>query len=342
MTGMSFSDALQLSDDAVRTAERHGWSEDPALVTSLATGAVTLLWLGRFDEAERWLDRGMHALQPDGEPGTELIVHYARGLLRLAQNRCEDALAALAAAERMQTLLAAEHAFAVAGRARAIQTQVRMGQLDAARAALADVGGEEGDFCGMRMAAAVTHLAANEPDHALDVLAPVIAGLAPAIHRSAAATEAQLLDAVARDQVGDERAANASVERALELAEPEGIILPFVLVNVQDILRRLPRHRTAHATLRRVILDILSGSAPSLSGKPVELLDELSDAELRVVRYLPSNLRAPEIAAELYVSTNTVRTHLRHIYAKLGAHGRAEAVARARELGLLAPSLPRG
>ena len=57
-----------------------------------------------------------------------------------------------------------------------------------------------------------------------------------------------------------------------------------------------------------------------------------------MIRYLPSNLRAPEIAAELFVSTNTIRTHLRHIYAKLDAHGRAEAVARARQLGLLAPS----
>ena len=66
---------------------------------------------------------------------------------------------------------------------------------------------------------------------------------------------------------------------------------------------------------------------------------ELSDAELRVIRFLPSNLKGPEIAAELFVSPNTVRTHLRHIYAKLDAHSRGEAVDRARELGLLAPSL---
>jgi LuxR family transcriptional regulator, maltose regulon positive regulatory protein len=107
---------------------------------------------------------------------------------------------------------------------------------------------------------------------------------------------------------------------------------------VRDLLQRLPRHRTAHPTRRQTILDVLDGGAPRHPGTPSGLLDELSEAELRVVRYLPSNLRAPEIAAELFVSTNTIRTHLRHIYAKLGAHGRAEAVDRARELGLLAPS----
>jgi LuxR family maltose regulon positive regulatory protein len=67
------------------------------------------------------------------------------------------------------------------------------------------------------------------------------------------------------------------------------------------------------------------------------VIEELSEAELRVVRYLPSNLKAPEIAAELFVSANTIRTHLRHIYAKLDVHNRSEAVDCARELRLLGP-----
>jgi LuxR family maltose regulon positive regulatory protein len=66
------------------------------------------------------------------------------------------------------------------------------------------------------------------------------------------------------------------------------------------------------------------------------LLEPLSDAELRVVRYLSSNLTATAIACELCVSPNTVRTHLRHIYAKLDAHSRTEAVTRVRQSGLLA------
>ena len=105
-----------------------------------------------------------------------------------------------------------------------------------------------------------------------------------------------------------------------------------------DLLERLPRHRTAHATLLRTILDVIAGASARPRGRPEGLIEELSEAELRVVRYLPSNLKAPEIATELCVSANTVRTHIRHIYAKLDTHDRNKAVVRARDLGLLARS----
>jgi LuxR family maltose regulon positive regulatory protein len=84
---------------------------------------------------------------------------------------------------------------------------------------------------------------------------------------------------------------------------------------------------------------VLAGSkpAPAPAG-PLPPLEPLSDSEIRVLRYLPTNLSGPEIANELYVSPNTVKTHIRNLYAKLGTHRRAEAVARARTLGLLAPS----
>ncbi|MBV9533839.1 MAG: hypothetical protein JO321_00325 [Solirubrobacterales bacterium] len=337
-TGLSFSEGLRLSEEAVRIADAHGWSDDPALVTGLGTGAMALLWLGRLDEAERWLERAERTLQPEGEPGTELIVHHARGLLHLAQGQLEDSLAAFHAAERMQTLLADRHPFAVRTQMRLVQTHARMGKMAAARAALGKVSEQERRSSEMCLAAAFIHLAEGEPRRALDVLAPVIDATAPTTHRPSAITEAQLLDAVAHERIGRHREAEASLECALELAEPEGIVLPFILVPAQDLLDRLPRHHTAHPTLQQTILDVLAGSAPRPRDGPDGLIEELSEAELRVVRYLPSNLRAPEIAAELFVSTNTIRTHLRHIYAKLDAHGRADAVARARQLGLLAPS----
>jgi LuxR family transcriptional regulator, maltose regulon positive regulatory protein len=107
----------------------------------------------------------------------------------------------------------------------------------------------------------------------------------------------------------------------------------------REPLERQPRHRTAHAALLQDILDVLAGSSlPARAGELQELREDLSEGELRVLRYLPSNLSAPEIAGELYLSLNTVKTHMRHIYAKLGVHRRTEAVERARALGLLGPS----
>jgi ATP/maltotriose-dependent transcriptional regulator MalT len=78
--------------------------------------------------------------------------------------------------------------------------------------------------------------------------------------------------------------------------------------------------------------------SPSRPADFPRLVDPLSQSEIRVLRYLPTNLSAPEIARELSVSVTTVRTHIRHLFVKLGAHGRSEAVAQARALGLLAPS----
>jgi len=66
--------------------------------------------------------------------------------------------------------------------------------------------------------------------------------------------------------------------------------------------------------------------------------DPPSKSEIRVLRYLPTHLSAPEIAGELSVSTSTVKTHMRNLYAKLSVHRRAEAVEHAGALRLLAPS----
>jgi LuxR family maltose regulon positive regulatory protein len=113
----------------------------------------------------------------------------------------------------------------------------------------------------------------------------------------------------------------------------------FLLHPAPGLLERHARQRTAHASLIAEILSLLAGRAPApppAAAPPP--LEPLSETEIRVLRYLPTNLSAPEIANELYVSPNTVKTHIRHLYAKLGTHHRREAVARARTLGLLAPA----
>jgi LuxR family maltose regulon positive regulatory protein len=216
-----------------------------------------------------------------------------------------------------------------------LQTQVQLGEVVAAREALFAMPELERDGRELRTAAAAIELAEGRPQQALDVLAFVIESSAHPVN----AVQALLLAAVAHDQLGDAPAAEDAIERALELAEPDGIILPFTQAPVRRLLEQHPRHRTAHATLLSDIHDVLAGSPPSPRHvEPAQAVNELSKAELRVLRYLPSNLKAPEIAAELHLSLHTVKTHLRHIYAKLDAHNRSRAVDRARELGLLAPS----
>ena len=216
-----------------------------------------------------------------------------------------------------------------------------MGDTEAARLALAALSPEQRNRAVIRIALAALELEEDNPDHAVVALAPVIDGSAPALSERWARVEALLLDATARDRLGDRRAAEESLEAALGLAEPEGLVLPFMLWPTRELLERHPKHRTAHGTLISTILDTLAGHAAPQRGTAAPLRDQLSDAELRVLRYLPSNLTAAEIASELVVSANTVRTHMRHIYAKLDAHTRSEAVARARELGLVAPSAVR-
>jgi LuxR family maltose regulon positive regulatory protein len=82
----------------------------------------------------------------------------------------------------------------------------------------------------------------------------------------------------------------------------------------------------------------VAGGSGGIRVSSPRLTEQLSGSEIRVLRYLPTHLSAPEIAGELSVSTSTVKTHLRNLYAKLGVHSRAEAVESARTLGLLAPS----
>jgi LuxR family maltose regulon positive regulatory protein len=333
--GLPVSVSCELAEQAASIAETHGWDTHHKVATTFAVGGSAFAWLGRFAEAERWLQRAQCALAPGGAPGMELLLNHGRALLLLGQGRFEDALAAMRAAERIQGALLSEHPFTLDLRSRALRTQIQIGETDGVRAALAGLEPQSRERAEMRITAAAMELCDGRPERAIDELAPVIAGSARALHPAWSVIEALLFDALAHEQCGDAGAVGASLERALELAEPEGIVLPFALVEVRELLERHRGRRTAHPALLTTILDMLSGSAPA-SPAPA-LLDPLSEAELRVLRYLPSNLRSTEIAAELFVSSNTVRTHLRHIYAKLDAHSRTEAVARARQLGLLAP-----
>jgi LuxR family transcriptional regulator, maltose regulon positive regulatory protein len=174
----------------------------------------------------------------------------------------------------------------------------------------------------------VLRLAQDDPHAAVAALAPVLDGDPPVLPWIGLA-HAFLLEAIARDALGDRAAAGRALERALDLAEPDGALSLFLLHPAPVLLEHHARHGTAHAALIAEIQTLLAGnrSAPppgSHAGwaRSRGTDEQLTDSETRVLRYLPTHLTAHEIASELCVSVNTVSAHRRHLYAKLGVHSR--------------------
>jgi LuxR family transcriptional regulator, maltose regulon positive regulatory protein len=350
---------------AIELAERHGWGEEPLAGMAYAQIGIVLLYQGRLDEAEPWLERAEQTLRAEVEPAAGMSLRHARAVLELARGRYREALTAFEGAEKLAATLVTQHTSVTSMRSRMLQTLARAGQTGRAEQALAELGEDERASAEMRTAAAALRLAQGDPQAAADALAPVLDGSVSGVRRVRMVT-ALLLEAQARDALGDQATAGRVLERALDITESSGILLPFLLDPAPALLER---HRfriansSAHPALISRILDLPGeyGGAGSLSrggsggmgppgGQsrtglggivPPRVTEQLTDSETRVLRYLPTHLTAPEIANELFLSVNTVGTHTRHLYAKLGAHSRQEAVDRARALGLLAPSARR-
>jgi LuxR family maltose regulon positive regulatory protein len=339
----SFARAAERSRQAIELAERHGWTDEAAAGTAYRVLGSALVWQGRRpEEAEPWVQRAERIVRAEAEPAPALGVSYVRGTLELARGRDGDALAAFRVAERQDEHLAAPHYLVhlvPLTRAWLLHALVRLGELEQAEQVLAGLGDRDRDRGETRIAAAALRLAQGDPRAATAALAPVLDGSAP-LTQSSWLVEGLLLEAIARDALGDASAARRALERALDLAEPDSVLLPFLLFPAPGLLERHARHGSAHLALIAQILGLLAGETPApRAAGPQPLLDPVSKSELRVLRYLPTHLTAQEIAGELYVSANTVKTQMRTLYAKLGAHSRAEAVDRARAIGLLA-SLP--
>jgi LuxR family maltose regulon positive regulatory protein len=325
--------------EAIALAEQHGWGAEPVIAPALVNLAGALIWTGEFDEGDRWLRRTARAIETDTGPGIRLLLHLATGTLLSGRRRQREALAEFSAAERLQAQLEGSHALARQLTSWRLATQARLGQLSEARAALAALDAELAGSGEIGNARAVIGLAEGNPASALAAVEDVLTGTAPVIGY-VTLVEANLLAALAHRAIGDQRAAIAATENALALAEADRLILPFAMTGSLELLKAMPRHETAHAGLLTDILDVMRGSSITPANEPsLAVIEQLSPSELRVLRYLPTNLSRPEIAGELSVSVNTVNTHIRNIYAKLQAQDRSSAVRRAREMRLLSAGL---
>jgi LuxR family maltose regulon positive regulatory protein len=153
--------------------------------------------------------------------------------------------------------------------------------------------------------------------------------------RTGSVIEILALQALANQARGDIPAALASLQTALTLAEPEGYVRNFVDEGqpMASLLKAAAKQGIARNYVQRLLAAInkTEGNAPVRQ----DLIEPLSERELDVIRLLGTDLDGPDIARQLVVSLNTVRTHTKNIYAKLGVNNRRAAVRRAQELDLL-------
>jgi LuxR family maltose regulon positive regulatory protein len=321
--------------EAIALAEQHGWGTEPVISPALVNLAGALIWTGEFDEADHWLRRTARALETDNGPLLRLLLHMGTGMLLAGRQSHQQALAEFSAAEGLQAQLEGSHALARQLTSWRVASQARLGQLSEARASLAALDDSLASSAEAGNALAAVCLAEGDPAAALAAVRDVLNGTAPAIGHMTV-VEASLLAALAHRELGDQRAATAATVSALALSEADRLILPFAMTGSLKLLEGRPWQETAHAALVSDIVAVIRGSSITRNDvTPRAGAERLSPSELRVLRYLPTNLSRPEIARELSVSLNTVNTHIRNIYAKLQAQDRSSAIQRARELRLL-------
>jgi LuxR family maltose regulon positive regulatory protein len=182
------------------------------------------------------------------------------------------------------------------------------------------------------------HLAEARYREALDAI-ETLASLAIEPSRPSLQIEAEILRARTLHAMGDDTASHTALRRALEIAAPEDVRFPF-LIEGEGIARLLKAGRaTLDSPELATFVDKLLQSTEHPAVPPPsslhDLHEPLSPREREVLYLLPTGLTAEEIASELIISVNTVRSHLKSIYAKLGVHSRHEAILRATEFDLL-------
>jgi LuxR family transcriptional regulator, maltose regulon positive regulatory protein len=360
------SRAEELSARAVELAERRGWGEGPAATCAYLARAAVAYRGGEFERAEGLLSHAASAAETAEAP-----VRFATALLQALTLAAAGPRSAARGAIKLQALRSAASAGEAIPdflRPALVDVESRVllaaGEIEQARATLARAGAPQASSPELLVRRAAIELHAGEPERAAQALALALAldGGTPAERAASgdkpnaaaererapgadrdphAATllEGWLLRALIEHGRGERQAATEALDRALALAEREPLRDAFLLngPGVGELLELHAQTRTAHPALLEVLLEGAGRRPPATA----VLAEPLTEREQRILRYLPTMLSNAEIGAEVFVSLNTVKTHLRSIYRKLGANGRADAVEKARALGLLPSGIKR-
>ena len=318
--------------EAIALAARRGWCQIPQ--TACAHTALALLAFYDLQPAvaAEHLERARAAAAQLRRRQLDFVIAHLDARMRGAAGEPGEGIRVLDDYEAFHRHhgppLPFERGTVAAMRAR---LQIQVGELEAAAETLAPHTEEQS----MAVTGAVARLALANGD------APEAVELLERSHDQLAmhavtSVETLVLLAVSHRENGEPLKAARILEEALESAEANRHRWPFLELGrpMEELLRCQIRAGTAHRAIVGELLDAFADRAPA-TRHVAPLLEPLSEREQAILRYLPTALSNREIAAELFVTTNTVKTHLRSIYRKLDVARRREAVERARDLRLL-------
>jgi LuxR family maltose regulon positive regulatory protein len=333
--------ALRNAQDALSLAERRGWARSEPAGAAYSVLAAACIQRGQHDDAARLVARAGEALSDTRDRPLRAVHARNRALLLSDGGEPEAALSVLQAAREeigdwpllapLDDLLVAHEGL----------LRAAVGEREIGRALLERAERETATSIPVANALARLRLLDGDADGARATLAPHLTrgdGTPASGGLVAVRAEAWLLDALALDALAEHDDAACSLERSLDLAEPAGLSRLIVEHGnlVRPLLHRHVRHGTAHPAIVGEALETIEHRGTERRRPAAILMAEpLSEREQAILRYLPTMMSNHEIAGELYVSVNTVKTHLKAIYRKLDVSGRREAVQRGRELGLM-------
>lgn len=339
------NDAHDLASNALAIARRRGWVELAQTIMVHLVLARIELERNNVEQARQHLDAGLAAQRNDPErlPYPALRAVQARILLAMGRvDRARDTMAALnAEIEDLVPPALLARRLAVVAAELELSGSRPAAALDHLRSVLADDGWETGAGNAGLDEVAVSLARA---EHALGHASAAEAALAPIRDTNGnpvATAQAWLITALAHDRRGNDHRALAALDRALGSAGPENVRHPFITFDPRR-LEAMLRHRLrltegstyAFRDFATSLLNELS-SAGAVVVPPAPLTEALTDREQLILSHLATMQTNGEIAVELFVSINTVKAHIQHIYRKLAVSSRREAVRRGRELGLI-------
>ena len=319
---------------ALRIIDRRGWSSELQALATYLSLALVALSRHQLDAAGGIIERGLSLSSGQADRSNRLGLAIAAVDLAVLRG---DAAAATTADARLQNGIDRTPDVSDMLRRWSSVASAQVMLLHKRPADVVDRLDQPDDGGGFAAAWERVYLARAQLE--LGQLAPAARLIAPLVGAGQTHLEqsvhARLLGAVIEGRQHRDSAALDSVTAAIELAQPELIRRPFLhQPGAAELLQRYQRLGGRRTAFVGELLDKLVRPSSSPAENPL-LLENLTEREMIVLHYLPTMLKAGEIASDLFVSVNTVKAHLRSMYRKLGVSNRREAVERARSVGLL-------